>query len=93
MNADVYQKDIFKEENIETDLIITRAFKPLPIVLDLAEKNFKRFKSIIIFLGKNKKDILEKALLNWSFTYKEKKSITSSESKIIKICNLKKNEK
>ena len=93
LNADVYQKDIFKEKNIETDLIITRAFKPLPIVLDLAEKNFKRFKSIIIFLGKNKKDILEKALLNWSFTYKEKKSITSSESKIIKIYNLKKNEK
>ncbi len=93
LNADVYQKDIFKEKNIETDLIITRAFKPLPIVLDLAEKNFKKFKSIIIFLGKNKKDILENALLNWSFTYKEKKSITSSESKIIKICNLKKNEK
>ena len=90
LNADIYQKDIFKEKNIETDLIITRAFKPLPIVLDLAEKNFKKFKSIIIFLGKNKKDILEKALANWSFDYKEKKSLTSPESKIIKICNLKK---
>ena len=92
LNAEVFQKDIFKEKNIETDLIITRAFKPLPIVLDLAEKNFKKFKSLIIFLGKNKKNILEKALSNWSFDYKEKKSITSSESKIIKICNLKKNE-
>ena len=92
LNAEVFQKDIFKEKNIETDLIITRAFKPLPIVLDLAEKNFKKFKSLIIFLGKNKKDILEKALSNWSFDYKEKKSMTSSESKIIKICNLKKNE-
>ena len=61
-------------------------------MLELAEKNFKKFKSIIIFLGKNKKDILEKALANWSFDYKEKKSLTSSESKIIKICNLKKNE-
>ena len=93
LNAEVYQKDIFEERNLETDLIITRAFKPLPIVLDLAEKNFKKFKSVIFFLGKNKKDILEKAFANWSFTYKEKKSITSSESKIIKICNLKKNEK
>ena len=92
LNAEVFQKDIFEEKNIETDLIITRAFKPLPIVLDLAEKNFKKFKSLIIFLGKNKKNILEKALSNWSFDYKEKKSITSSESKIIKICNLKKNE-
>ena len=93
LNAEVFQKDILKERNIETDLIIARAFKPLPIILDLAEKNFKKIKSLIIFLGKNKKGILEKALMNWSFDYKEKKSITSSESKIIKICNLKKNEK
>ena len=90
LNAEVFQKDIFKEKNIETDLIIARAFKPLPIVLNLAEKNFKKFKSVILFLGKNKRDILERALTNWSFDYKEKKSITSSESKIIKICNLKK---
>ena len=90
LNAEVFQKDIFKEKNIETDLIIARAFKPLPIVLDLAGKNFKKFNSLIIFLGKNHKDIIEEALTNWTFDYKEKKSITSSESKIIKICNLKK---
>ena len=90
LNAEVFQKDIFKEKNIETDLIIARAFKPLPIILNLAEKNFKKFKSVVIFLGKNRKDILERALTNWRFDYKEKKSITSSESKIIKICNLKK---
>ena len=82
--------DIFKEKNIETDLIIARAFKPLPIVLDLANRNFKKFKSVILFLGKNRKKILDKALTNWSFDYKEKISLTSSESKIIKICNLKK---
>ena len=90
LNAEVFQKDIFKEKNIETDLIIARAFKPLPIILDLAKKNFKKFRSLIIFLGKNKKDVLEKTLTNWSFDYKEKISITSSESKIIQICNLKK---
>ncbi len=90
LNAEIFQKDIFKEKNLVTDLIIARAFKPLPIVLDLAEKNFKKFESLIIFFGKNKKDILEKALTKWSFDYKEKKSITSSESKIIKIYNLKK---
>jgi len=90
LNAEVFQKDIFKEKNIDTDLIISRAFKPLPIILDIAIKNFKKFRSVIIFLGKNKKDILEKALANWSFDYKEKKSLTSSDSKIIKICNLKK---
>ena len=90
LNAEVFQKDIFEEKNIETDLIIARAFKPLPIILDLAKKNFKKFRSLIIFLGKNKKNVLEKTLTNWSFDYKEKISITSSESKIIQICNLKK---
>ena len=90
LNAEVFQKDIFEEKNIETDLIIARAFKPLPIILDLAKKNFKKFRSLIIFLGKNKKNVLEKTLNNWSFDYKEKISITSSESKIIQICNLKK---
>ena len=90
LNAEVFQKDIFEEKSLETDLIIARAFKPLPVILDLAEKNFKSFKSVIIFLGKNKKNILEEALANWSFDYKEKKSITSPESKIINICNLKK---
>ena len=90
LNAEVFQKDIFKEKNIETDLIIARAFKPLPIVLDLANRNFKKLKSVIVFLGKNKKNILDKALANWSFDYKEKISLTSAESKIIKICNLKK---
>ena len=90
LNVEVFQKDIFKEKNIETDLIIARAFKPLPVILDLAEKNFKKFKSVIIFLGKNKKNILKEALINWSFDYKEKKSITSSDSKIINISNLKK---
>ena len=49
-----------------------------------------KFKSVIIFLGKNKKNILKEALINWSFDYKEKKSITSSDSKIINISNLKK---
>ena len=90
LNAEVFQKDIFEEKNLETDLIIARAFKPLPVILDLAEKNFKSFKSVIIFLGKNKKNILKEALINWSFDYKEKKSITSSDSKIINISNLKK---
>ena len=41
----LFQKDIFKEKDIETDLIIARAFKPLPIVLDLANKILKNLKA------------------------------------------------
>ena len=44
LNAEVIQKDIFREKNIETDLIIARAFKPLPIILDLAKKISKNLR-------------------------------------------------
>ena len=90
LNTKIYQKDIFHEKNLESDLIVARAFKPLPIILDLVNSNFKKFKSIILFLGKNRKNILSEGLSKWQFEYKEKISLTSKESSVIKIYNLKK---
>ena len=79
-----------KEKNLESDIIVARAFKPLPVVLDLIHNNFRYFREVILFLGKNGKEILKEALLKWKFKYEEKISITSKESKIIKIKNLEK---
>jgi len=90
LNTEIFQKDIFKERNLKTDLIVTRAFKPLPIILDLVYKNFQNFKNVILFLGKNRKDLLKESLMKWKFEYKEKMSLTSDESIILKIYNLKK---
>ena len=90
LNTEVYQKNIFEEKNLNTDVIISRAFKPLPIIFEIAEKNFKSFKYIILFLGKNGKKILNEALKIWKFDYEEKKSLTNDESIVIKIFNLKK---
>ena len=90
LNTKVYQKNIFEERNLSTDVIIARAFKPLPIIFEIAEKNFKNFKFIILFLGKSGKKILKKTLKYWEFDYEEKKSLTNSESIIIKISNLRK---
>ena len=90
LNTKVYQKNIFEEKNLSTDVIIARAFKPLPIIFQIAEKNFKNFKFIILFLGKSGKKILKETLKYWEFDYEEKKSLTNSESIIIKISNLKK---
>ena len=84
------QKNIFEEKNLESDLIVTRAFKPLPVILDLVNSNFKKFKSIILFMGKNGKEILNETLSHWQFEYKERKSLTSEDSLLIKIYNLKK---
>ena len=90
LNSEIHQKNIFNEKNLITDVIISRAFKPLPIIFEIAQKNFKKFKYIILFLGKSGKGILEDALKFWKFDYEEMKSLTNEESIIVKISNLKK---
>ena len=90
LNFEIQRKNIFEEENLETDVIISRAFKPLPVIFEIAINNFKNFKYIIIFLGRGGKKILNNALKFWNFNYEEKKSLTSDESIIVKISNLKK---
>ena len=90
LNVEVLQKNIFEEKNLKSDIIVARAFKPLPTILHLIHNNFKYFEEVILFLGKSSKKILEEALQEWKFEYDEKQSITSKESIIVKIKKLKK---
>ena len=90
LEAKVYQKNIFQEKNLVTDVIICRAFKPLPIIFDIATKNFKDFKYIVMYLGKSRKKILKDVSTKWKFDLEEMKSLTSDESSVVKISNLKK---
>ena len=90
LNSEIHQKNVFEEKNLCTDVIISRAFKPLPIIFQIANNNFKNFKYIILFLGKSGKKILDDAFETWKFDYEEKKSLTNDESMIIKISNLRK---
>ena len=88
LNCEIYQKNIFNEKELKTDLIISRAFKPLPTIFQIAKTNFKNFKYIIVFLGKSGKKILNDAHKFWKFDYEEKKSSTNDDSLIVKISNL-----
>ena len=90
LNTKIFQRNIFEEKNLTTDTIVARAFKPLPTILDIANENFTKFKNIILFLGRNGKEILKESLRKWEFEYKEKKSFTSNDSFLINITNLKK---
>ena len=90
LEAKIYQKNIFEEKNLVTDVIICRAFKPLPVIFDIATKNFKNFKYIVMYLGKSGKKILKDTLKIWKFDHEIKQSLTSKESAVIKISNLKK---
>ena len=90
LKSEIHQKNIFEQKNLDTDVIISRAFKPLPLIFQIAENNFKSFKYIIIFLGKSGKKIMNDAQKFWKFDYEEKKSVTNNESSIVKIYNLQK---
>ena len=90
LNTEIIQKDIFKIKNIETGTIMSRAFKPMPIILDLVQKNFQKYKNIILFMGKSGRKILNNTLKIWDLEYEEQKSLTSKDSFLLNIKNMEK---
>jgi len=90
LDVKVLKQDIFKQSDIVTGTILARAFKPLPKILELVEKNFLKYSNLIVFMGKNGKQILKDSFKNWKFDYIETKSITSNNSFLLNIKNIKK---
>ena len=90
LNTEVIQENIFEAQNLDSGTIMARAFKPLPIILDLVYKNFSSYKNLIVFMGKNGEKVLEETLINWDFDFEKKKSITSEDSFLLNIKNIKK---
>ena len=90
LETEIIQKDIFKIKELNSGTIMARAFKPMPIVLDLVHKNFSKYKNLILFMGKSGKKTLTETLKDWDFEYKEKKSLTNEDSFLLSIKNIKK---
>ena len=90
LDTEVIQSDIFKSRDLKSGTIMARAFKPLPVVLELVYKNFSSYKNLVIFMGKNGQKILSETLKNWDLDYVEKKSLTSEDSFLLNIKNIKK---
>ena len=93
LNTKIFQKNIFEIKNLDTGTVMSRAFKPMPVVLDLVYENFSKYKNLIFFMGKSGKKILEKSKDNWSLEYIEKKSLTSEESFLLNIKKISKKDK
>ena len=90
LNTYVIQKDIFTIKNIETGTIMSRAFKPMPVILNLVNQNFRKYKNVVLFMGRTGKKILHDTLKEWDLNYEEKKSLTKDESFILNIEKIKK---
>ena len=90
LNTEIIQKDVFRVKNIETGTIMTRAFKPMPVILSLVDENFMKYKNLVMFMGKSGKKILNEVLNEWDLDYEEKKSLTSEDSFLVNIKKIKK---
>ena len=89
LNTEVIHEDIFTVKNIGTGTIMSRAFKPMPVILNLVNENFKKYKNIIFFMGNSGRKILNDVLQEWDLDYEEKKSLTSEDSFILNIKKIK----
>ena len=85
LNTEVLKENIFDHTDNDKAIITSRAFKPLPVVLELLNTNFKNFRNLIIFMGKTGNEILTETLKKWKLDYETKKSITSNDSFILNI--------
>ncbi|MDB3888831.1 16S rRNA (guanine(527)-N(7))-methyltransferase RsmG [Candidatus Pelagibacter sp.] len=93
LKTEIFQSNIFDLKKIETGTIMSRAFKPMAVVLDLVNQNFLSYKNLIFFMGKNGKKIFENSLKDWDLEYTEKKSLTNQDSFLLNIKKIKKKTK
>ena len=91
LNVEALPQNIFVEPlKFSEDIFVTRAFKPLKIILELIHSKVVNWKKIFIFLGKTGRSELLEASKSWDIKYKQRMSITSSDSIVIEINKLKK---
>ena len=93
LNLDVNvicQNVLDEERKLMQDVFVARAFKPLPIILKLIHNKAVNLKKFFVFLGKTGNNELLQASKSWDIKYKQRMSVTSKDSYIIEINNLKK---
>ncbi len=71
------------ENSIDTDYIVSRAFKKLEAVIQVSREIAKKSHKLIILKGQNAQEELKKAFNKEKYDYKLENSITNEDSKII----------
>jgi 16S rRNA (guanine527-N7)-methyltransferase len=91
LNVEVINKNIMSESvKFNNDVFVARAFKPLHEIFELIHSKAKNWRKIIVFQGKTGKKNIIQASKTWDIQYKERESITSSDSLILEISELRK---
>ena len=71
------------EDKIDSDYIVSRAFKKLDAIIQVSREIAKKSHKLIILKGQNAQKDLKKAFKKEKYDYKLEKSITNNDSKII----------
>ena len=71
------------EEKIDSDYIVTRAFKKLEAIIQVSREISKKSHKLIILKGQNAQEELKKAFNKEKYDYKLENSLTNEDSKII----------
>ena len=71
------------EDFIDSDYIVSRAFKKLEAIIQVSREIVKKSHKLIILKGQNAQEDLKKAFNNEKYDYKLENSITNEGSKII----------
>ena len=91
LDVEVCKQNVLEEpKKLLGDVFVSRAFKPLKIILELIHNNAENYKKIFIFLGKTGKNEILQVSKSWDIEYKQRVSVTSSDSIVVEINKLKK---
>lgn len=76
---------------LETSTVVSRAFKSILDTIDIIYRNIENIKELVLLKGKTYQQEIDNAKKKYTFELEKFRSITSDESSIIKIKNIKLN--
>ena len=91
LNVEYVEQNILTQPiNLDADVIVARAFKPLQVILELIHSKAKNWRKTFVFQGKTGASELLQASKSWDIKYKQRVSITNNDSFIMEINKLEK---
>jgi 16S rRNA (guanine527-N7)-methyltransferase len=76
---------------LENSIVVSRAFKSTLEIINILYRNIEKIREIVLLKGKTYQQEIDEAKKKYTFKLEKFKSITSDESAIIKIRNIKLN--